>query len=342
MKKYKKLFPKILCFILVFVLTFSCFCISSSASSSSFQSGTLNDFFAETDYQGNYGLGYFHGETDNIYETIQLQDEGYFYGEVPYADFNYSVTGNFNNLYSFDPSYYYTLSFPLSFSTRKINIKENLCSFGLVDKNGDTQYLKRVNSIWPDKISGFDNNYMLTIFYEGTFSGAFLVEVMKYKVTVGGWNYNNSSSSFYGGIMNNRYITISMMSKNEYVSIYGDPNSDYTKPSSKPQDDLHKIEQDLIDENQMGDIADFFGPQGNGGSSIVNVTNGLQAAGVLFSELFNNNGRRYTIFSMLINFSLTLGLICLLLNLAPKVFSGNSSSKNRSKNKEKSKGGNKK
>lgn len=340
MKNYKKkLFSKILCFILVFVLTVSCFCISSSAQSSSWTTTELNDFFAYT-YNAN-GLSYYDVGLDNIAPESSFLNDGFFEGIVTQGDFNYTLKCNIENVFTFDPSKYYTLSFPLSFSTRRINIRDTLCNFSWTDGNGDTYSFKRVNAIWPDKISG-DNNYWCTIFFEGTFSGASLVDIDTFNLTVSGWNYNNGRSSFYGGLLKNRFVTISETSKSEYDSIYGDPNTDYTKPSSKPQDDLHKIEQELIDENQMGDIADFFGPQGNGGSSIVNVTNGLQAAGVLFSELFNNNGRRYTIFSMLINFSLTLGLICLLLNLAPKVFSGNSSSKNRSKNKDKSKGGNKK
>lgn len=329
MQKFNKYAKKCVSVVVMLALV-SCFfavlCIPASAETSSWTTTELNDFFTYT-YNRN-GLSYYDVGLDGNMPEKNFLNEGYFQGIVTQGDFNYTLTCNIDNSFTFDPSKYYTLSFPLSFSTRLINIRDTLCSFSVVSRNNEVEAFKMVNAVWPDTISG-NNNYWATMFFEGTFSGAFLVEMQSFKLTIRGWNYNSGSSSFYGGLLKNRYVTITETTKSEYDSIYGDPNTDYNKPSSEPQDDLHQIEQDLINQGALDNIGDFFSSEGNGGNSIVNVTNGLQAAGVLFSELFNNNGRRYTIFSMLINFSLTLGLVCLLINLAPKVFSGSSRSKDK-------------
>lgn len=330
MQKFKHYAKKCVSVVVMLALVsclFAVLCIPASAESSSWQTSDLSDFFGDT-RRSNFEFRW--NRLANEFYSLLGSGIGYFYFSVDNDGIpsKYSFTVDLPCVYSFDSSQYYTLSFPLSFSTNFLNI--NNISLAVVDSHGDAYYFKKVNQIWPDPkgvASGSGQQYSTT-YFEATFSGSFLVEVKSFRFTIGGNNYNGSGVC-YGGLLQGNYVGITEIPKVEYESIYGDPNIDFNQPSSKPQDDLHQIEQDLIDQGSLDNIGDFFSSEGNGGNSIVNVTNGLQAAGVLFSELFNNNGRRYTIFSMLINFSLTLGLVCLLINLAPKVFSGSSRSKDK-------------
>lgn len=338
MQKFKKYAKK--CVSLVVMLAFVCslfvvLCIPASAYSNLITSNHLSEFFK---LQNSGSLHFYDVGVAADDEYKALWGEGYFEGTPGTGVGQYSVTGNFKNVYPWFSSEYYTISFPLSFCTDNINIQS--VRLFLIDSNDQVYEFKRVNAIWPDQVAKqYDNHDYATYFFEASFSGALLVEMKAYRLTVQGNNWSGSGT-FVGGLVRDRFVTVSSMSKAENDLIYGDPNTDYKQPSSEPQDKLHGLEDELINDDGLNNIGDFFSDSGNGGNSIVNISNGLQAAGVLFAELFNFNGKRYTIFNMLINFSLTLGMVCFLLNLAPKVFGGSSRSKD--KGRKSNKGGNKK
>ncbi|MBO5143746.1 MAG: hypothetical protein J6J11_08145 [Treponema sp.] len=315
MRKYKNKIKKILyktipC-IVCFIMIFSCFSLSAESVyiENSTWSNTMTFF---TEINGSFD-----------YRIIQTGTTG---GSIwfPINSNYWSATGDFyflqSNFYDqalpFDPNSYYIFYFPISININPA-LSVNNAVMEFVSPNGTIVKGNLTDGALVDPASPSGYNYH-TIYFKFIIDGSLITTKSKFRLSLYGTNSQpNDYFESWFVLLDGSYYTLTVMSDSEYNSLYGSSSKPIVPDSDNDIAHFESVEEELYGSANVDGVKVFFENIEN-----AELFTPLQSASMLFSELYNFGGTRTTIFESIAIFSLALGLVVLLIAIAPRLVSG--------------------
>lgn len=316
MRKYKNKIKKILyktipC-IVVFSLLFSFSLIPNAAE------------IIQTGTSVYYNLDeLFDGASDDFIYTIAdgggmpsglRSDSGYFRSKVLFPGGVATIQGDLNLIPGmFSTELYYKFSIPLSICVGGLSVSTVRLSF--IDNDG-TEHVFSQEFLRPDPL----NTAYVTVINELVLSGKQLQSVNKFKLSVYGSGWESSGYPrvyLYCGLLNGRSFSISSITQYQYDSLYGGSTAPIVPDAENNIAHFESVEDELLSSANVFGVLSFFENMEN-----FELFTPLHASSMLFSELYNFGGTRTTIFESIAIFSLALGLVVLLLAIAPRLVGG--------------------